>query len=157
MSFIKNLSNPQQQQTQPSVVSITSTLLSRRGSNNNNDTTNNISSGEWTARTETYDSYNDPFGDQISNNNFQQQQNDYDEQQQQQQQPPPLIDPFDNNNCHTRTIIRKLGLKRNSQSNGTIDSKVSLVFFFSSNRNTLKASFLFLKMIYLFFLFVFVM
>ncbi|KAH9426610.1 hypothetical protein DERP_002709 [Dermatophagoides pteronyssinus] len=120
MSFI-NFSNQQQQQ-QPSVVSITSTTTnnnsnsSRRGSihNNNDVSSNNISSGEWTARTETYNSYNDPFGDQIN----QQQQNDFESQ--------PLIDPFDQNQNHTRTVIRKLGLKRNSQSNSsstTLDSK----------------------------------
>lgn len=137
MSFI-NFSNQQQQQ--PSVVSITSTTAnnnssnsSRRGSihNNNDMTSNNISSGEWTARTETYNSYNDPFGDQI--NQQQPKQNDFESQ--------PLIDPFDQNQNHTRTVIRKLGLKRNSQSNSsstTLDSKVSYMFcfvFFSFNLN----------------------
>ncbi|OTF72372.1 hypothetical protein BLA29_001063 [Euroglyphus maynei] len=121
MSFISFSNQQQQQQQQPSVVSITSTSSTRRGSihNNNDSTNNNISSGEWTARTETYtDSYNDPFGDQIIITN-----DDYIESQPIHQ--PPLIDPFgNNNNSHTRTVIRKLGLKRNSQSNGTIDSKL---------------------------------
>lgn len=91
-------------------------------SNNNNDSNNNQPSngGEWIATTERYESINNPFEDQSNNDCHQHQQS-----QQHQHHQQPLVDPFDGTTSQTRTIIRKLGLKRNSHSNGTIDSKVS--------------------------------
>ncbi|KAF7495810.1 Mitogen-activated protein kinase-binding protein 1 [Sarcoptes scabiei] len=89
-------------------------------SNNNNDSNNNQPSngGEWIATTERYESINNPFEDQSNNDCHQHQQS-----QQHQHHQQPLVDPFDGTTSQTRTIIRKLGLKRNSHSNGTIDSK----------------------------------